>query len=260
MTATATPTATALALDGVTLDYGALRAVDHVSLSLQRGEICALVGPNGSGKSSLLNTISGFSVLSEGRIRLGDEDVSATPPYAVARRGVARTFQLVRLLPGMTVEENVAAGCYAMARRSGLGHVMSSMLSPGRFTGDIRDAVHEALERAGVAHHAGDIVGELPFGTQRRVEVARAIASRPSVLLFDEPAAGLSEGDLEDLESVINQEAGRGCAVILVDHHLHFVLRVCPRVVVLNFGRLIFDGKSTEAVEDPQVREAYVGS
>lgn len=260
MTATATPTATALALDGVTLDYGALRAVDHVSLSLQRGEICALVGPNGSGKSSLLNTISGFSVLSEGRISLAGDDVSAAPPYDVARRGVARTFQLVRLLGGMTVEDNVAAGCYAMARRSGLRHVLSSMMSPRRFTGEIRDAVHDALERAGVARHAGDLVGGLPFGTQRRVEVARAIASRPSVLLFDEPAAGLSEGDLEDLERIIHQEAERGCAVILVDHHLHFVLRVCPRVVVLNFGRLIFDGKSGDAVEDPQVREAYVGS
>lgn len=249
-----------LELDGVTLDYGALRAVDHVDLALEAGQICGLVGPNGSGKSSLLNTISGFSVITEGVIRLVGDEVSSAPPHDLARRGVARTFQLVRLLGGMTVQENVAAGCYAMARRSGLRHAMVSMVTPGRFTDDIKDAVDDALERAGVAQVRHELVGGLPFGTQRRVEIARAIASQPKVLLFDEPAAGLSERDLEDLETVINHEAARGCAVILVDHHLHFVLKVCPRVVVLNFGRLIFDGGSAEAVEDPQVREAYVGS
>lgn len=252
--------AATLELDGLTLDYGALRAVDHVDLSLDAGQICGLVGPNGSGKSSLLNTISGFSLITEGGIRLEGADVSSAPPHDLARRGVARTFQLVRLLGGMTVQENVAAGCYAMARRSGLRHVMVSMATPGRFTGEIKGAVDEALERAGVAAVRHELVGGLPFGTQRRVEIARAIASRPKVLLFDEPAAGLSEGDLEDLETVINDEAARGCSVILVDHHLHFVLKVCPRIVVLNFGRLIFDGGSAAAVEDPQVREAYVGS
>jgi branched-chain amino acid transport system ATP-binding protein len=231
-----------------------------VDLQVERGQVCALVGPNGSGKSSMLNTISGFSVLTDGVIRLDEDDVSSAPPHDLSRRGVARTFQLVRVLHGLTVEENVAAGCYAMARRSGLRHVLASTISPRKFTGEMQAAVAGAMERAGIAHHAQDLVDELPFGTQRRVEVARAIASQPKLLLFDEPAAGLSERDLEDLERIIGEEAERGCAVILVDHHLHFVLRVCPRVVVLNFGRLIFDGPSAKAVEDPQVREAYVGS
>ena len=249
-----------LELDGVTLDYGAVRAVDHVKLDVAPGEICALVGPNGSGKSSLLNTISGFSVLTEGTIKLADADVSASPSHVLARSGVARTFQLVRVLHGLTVEENVAAGCYAATRRSGLRHVISSMASPRKFTHEMRETVQSAMERAGITHLADELVDGLPFGTQRRVEVARALATQPKLLLFDEPAAGLSEGDLEDLERIIVEEAERGCAVILVDHHLHFVLTVCPRVVVLNFGRLIFDGSGTAAVEDPQVREAYVGS
>ncbi len=249
-----------LELDGVTLDYGAVRAVDHVELNVAAGEICALVGPNGSGKSSLLNTISGFSVLTDGKIQLGERDVSTAPPYELARGGVARTFQLVRVLNGLTVEENVAAGCYAATRRSGLRHVLSSMASPRRFTGEMQATVDDAMKRAGISHLAHELVDGLPFGTQRRVEIARALATKPKLLLFDEPAAGLSERDLDDLERIINEEAASGCAVILVDHHLHFVLKVCPRVVVLNFGRLIFDGPSAAAVEDPQVREAYVGS
>jgi ABC-type branched-subunit amino acid transport system ATPase component len=248
-----------LELDGVTLNYGALRAVDHVDLGVEAGEICALVGPNGSGKSSLLNTISGVSVITDGRIGLGGEDVTSAPSHRLARLGVARTFQLVRLLNGLSVRENVADGCYAQSRRSGLGHVARSLFSPRRYTEETVEVVEDAMERAGVAEFAHDVVGELPFGIQRRVEVARAIATRPKLLLFDEPAAGLSEKDLEDLEQIINDEAARGCSVILVDHHLHFVLKVCPRVVVLNFGKLIFDGTGDDAVADAGVREAYVG-
>jgi branched-chain amino acid transport system ATP-binding protein len=251
---------TVLALDDVTLNYGAVRAVDHVSLTVGEGEICALVGPNGSGKSSLLNTISGFVAVGDGTIRLRGADVTRARSFELARSGVARTFQLIRLMNGMTVAENVAAGCYAELRRAGLGRLSRSLVSPGRLSTEMRERVDDALARAGVAAYAGDYVGELPFGTQRRVEVARAIVSRPRLLLFDEPAAGLSERDLEDLEVVIRDEAARGCAVVLVDHHLHFVLRVCPRAVVLNFGQVIYDGPSAEAVDDPQVREAYVGN
>jgi branched-chain amino acid transport system ATP-binding protein len=251
---------TVLALDAVTLDYGAVRAVDHVTMTVDAGEICALVGPNGSGKSSLLNTISGFVTVGGGTIRVHERDVTTARSFELARLGVARTFQLIRLMNGMTVVENVAAGCYTELRRAGFGRVTRSLLSPGRLSSDMRARVDAALARAGVAEHAGDFVGELPFGTQRRVEVARAIVSRPRLLLFDEPAAGLSERDLEDLEGIIREEAARGCAVVLVDHHLHFVLRVCSRAVVLNFGQVIYDGPSGQTVDDPQVREAYVGN
>lgn len=249
-----------LALQDVTLDYGAVRAVDHVRTDIEAGEICALVGPNGSGKSSLLNTISGFVPVSEGAIMFDGADVTRARSYELARMGVTRTFQLIRLLPGLTVTENVAAGCYVELRRSGLGALVRSMLKPGRISPEVKARVDDALDRAGVTRYANDLVEELPFGTQRRVEVARAIVSRPRLLLFDEPAAGLSEHDLENLEEVILAEANRGCAVILVDHHLHFVLKVCPRAVVLNFGNVVFDGPSYAAVEDELVKQAYVGS
>jgi ABC-type branched-subunit amino acid transport system ATPase component len=248
-----------LSLDGVVLKYGALRAVDDVGFDVAAGEICALVGPNGSGKSSLLNTISGFSVVSGGRISLEDDDITTAPPHQVARRGVARSFQLVRLLPGLTVEDNVACGCYTLGTRLGRKATLRSVFTSHRLTTDMQERVDRAMERAGVAEYAGDLVDELAFGIQRRVEIARVLVSEPRVLLLDEPAAGLSEKDLEDLGDIIRQEAARGCAVVLVDHHLEWVLGLCPRAVVLNFGQKIFDGPSADAIQDPGVREAYVG-
>lgn len=249
-----------LHLDGVTLRYGGLTAVDHVDMALAPGEIVGLVGPNGSGKTSTINAISGVSVISEGKISLRGNDVSTAPPHQLARQGVARTFQLVRLLNGMTVEENVAAGCHAAAGERGLRASLRSLVSPGRLAGGVAERVQDALNRAGIARLSQELVGGLPFGIQRRVEVARAIAPRPEVLLLDEPAAGLSERDLEDLERIVRHQAELGCTVVLVDHHLDFVLRTCPRVVVLNFGKLIFDGSGKDAMDDPQVREAYVGT
>ena len=249
-----------LCLEGVTLRYGGLTAVDHLDLSLAPGEIVGLVGPNGSGKTSTINAISGVSVISEGKISLRGNDVSTAPPHQLARQGVARTFQLVRLLNGMTVEENVAAGCHTASGGRRWKASMRSILSPGRLAGDVGERVQDALNRAGVSQFSHELVGGLPFGLQRRVEVARAIAPRPEVLLLDEPAAGLSEGDLEDLASIIRDQAETGCAVVLVDHHLEFVLRTCPRVVVLNFGKLIFDGSGDDALEHQEVREAYVGA
>lgn len=251
---------TALSLDGATLYYDALKAVDNIDFELSPGEICALVGPNGSGKTSLLNVISGFTKATHGSIHVGGTDVTHVRPHAVARLGVARTFQLVRLLHGLTVEDNVAAGCTPVAGRRGAGVLVRSLLTPRRATHRERDRIDEAMARAGVTELANTLVDQLAFGFQRRVEIARAIVSRPKLLLLDEPAAGLSEHDLDELATVINTEAERGCAVILVDHHLDFVLRMCPRAIVLNFGTKIFDGASAAAVEDPQVREAYVGT
>jgi branched-chain amino acid transport system ATP-binding protein len=249
-----------LELDEVVLDYGAVRAVDHVGFGVEAGEVCGLVGPNGSGKSSLLNTISGFVTVTSGKIGLDGADLTRERPHVVARHGVGRTFQLVRLLRGLTVEDNIAAGYFSAAIRSGLRHTLSSMLSARKLAGDEKERVGEAMELAGVTHLADVHVEELSFGMQRRVEVARSIVSRPRLLLFDEPAAGLDTKDLEDLSAIIRRESERGAAVILVDHHLHFVLELCPRLVVLNFGNKIFDGPGEDAVKDAEVREAYVGS
>ncbi len=248
-----------LAVEEVVLDYGAVRAVDHVSFEVAAGDVCGLVGPNGSGKSSLLNTISGLVRISNGTISVDGREVSRERPHVVARQGVGRTFQHVRLLHGLTVEDNVAAGYFTAATRSGVLRTLSAALAPRSISGEEREHVEDALERAGVADASRLLVDELSFAMQRRVEIARSIVSRPKLLLFDEPAAGLGIQDLEDLATIIRTEAERGCAVILVDHHLHFVLDLCPRLVVLNFGTKIFDGPKDKAIEDPAVREAYVG-
>jgi len=248
----------ALELAGLTVEYGALRAVDGVDLKIERGEVRGLVGPNGSGKSTMLNAISGLTRISGGAAVLGGQDVTGESPFALARRGVSRTFQLVRLLAGLTVADNVYLGALTLGGEG--GSRIGGIVRGGAHARRVRARVEEAMERAGVAQFASLLADELPFGIQRRVEIARAIVGEPELLLLDEPAAGLSIGDLEDLGAVIQAEAARGCTVILVDHHLHFVVEHCPRTAVLNFGRLIFDGASTGLTSDQAVKEAYVGT
>jgi ABC-type branched-subunit amino acid transport system ATPase component len=248
-----------LELEDVIVDYGAVRAVNEVRFSVEAGAVCGLVGPNGSGKSTLLNAISRLVDLSGGTIVVAGRDVGRARPHVVARQGVGRTFQHVRLLHGLTVQDNVAAGYYAAAAGSRLLRGVSMILAARKLAGEEKVHVEEAMERAGIADLATTQVDDLPFASQRRVEIARSIVSRPKLVLFDEPAAGLGLKDLEDLATIIQTEAQRGCAVVLVDHHLHFVLEQCPRLVVLNFGNKIFDGPSERAVEDQGVREAYVG-
>jgi ABC-type branched-subunit amino acid transport system ATPase component len=252
----------ALELAGLTVQYGALRAVDGVDLRIERGEVRGLVGPNGSGKSTMLNAISGLTKISGGAAVLAGQDITGESPYALARRGVARTFQLVRLLAGLTVADNVYLGALTLGAdgEAGGGSRLGGIVRGGAHARRVRARVEEAMERAGVAEFASLLADELPFGVQRRVEIARAIVGEPELLLLDEPAAGLSIGDLEDLGAVIQAEAARGCTVILVDHHLHFVVEHCPRTAVLNFGKLIFDGPSTGLTEDQAVKEAYVGT
>jgi branched-chain amino acid transport system ATP-binding protein len=251
------PTATTVvSLDDVSKLFGALRAVDHVTLELFAGSICGLVGPNGSGKTTLLNLVNAFASASEGTVKLLGKDVTKSHAYAVARLGVGRTFQLVRLVGDETVRENVSGGLFWDHQRSRQGTVIGSK----RAARAVKDRVDAVLERLDIASYADKHALTLPFGIQRRVELARAIISEPALLLLDEPAAGVSEKDLEELGKAMHAEKERGCCVLLVDHHLRFVLDVCPRLVVLNYGQKIFDGSAQEAANDPLVREAYMGT
>ena len=248
-----------LEVKDATVTYGALRAVDSVAFDVAGGNVLGLVGPNGSGKSTLLNAISRLVPLAEGDVVVGGQSLRRARPHVAARQGVGRTFQHVRLLPGLTVQDNVASGYYRSATAGGFLRDLKLVFAPRKLSGEEKEHVDDAMERAGVADVAELHVDDLAFAMQRRVEIARSIVSRPKLLLLDEPAAGLGMKDLEDLATIIQTEAQRGCAVILVDHHLHFVLEQCPRLVVLNFGNKIFDGPSNKAVEDKGVREAYVG-
>lgn len=243
----------------LTKRFGALAAVDAMDLEVGAGEICGLVGPNGSGKTTLLNVVSGVLPVTEGRVEFGGRDVTGWPAHRMARAGLSRTFQLIRLVKTSTALENVLAGLYPAASDRHVHRALLPFTVRHERSQLIARAEH-TIERVGLANHIHDVVDELPFGYQRRVELARAIVSEPSVLLLDEPAAGVTAGDIEELGRIIAEQSDRGCTVVLVDHHLRFVLDVCPRLVVMNFGRKIFDGPSAAAVEDAQVREAYVGA
>jgi ABC-type branched-subunit amino acid transport system ATPase component len=239
--------------------FGALRAVNEVSFDLEPGEICGLVGPNGSGKTTLVNVITGVLSPTGGSVGIAGVESSQLRSHAIARLGVSRTFQLIRLLRFSSVRENVRMGLLPVPSKLPL----RSWVQPAALGADRRRRsalVDEAIERLDLEHVSSRLVRELPFGLERRVELARALVSKPQLLILDEPAAGVTAADMRDLNRIIQEESSRGCGVLLVDHNLRFVLDTCPRLVVMNFGQLIYDGTSAAAVDEPRVREAYVGT
>lgn len=238
--------------------FGALTAVDDLTSSFEGGDVCGLVGPNGSGKTTFLNLLSGVLPPSRGQVRLNAAEITGLPSHRVAQLGVARTFQLIRLVSGASALENVLCGLYRLSNDRRVLHALVPMLTREERKAHRRQA-NSALERMGILDFASTPVRELPFGLQRRVELARAVVSKPEVLLFDEPAAGITDADMRNLKQLIDEEAARGAAIVLVDHHLGFVVDVCPRLLVMNFGSVIFDGASSAAIHDIGVREAYIG-
>jgi ABC-type branched-subunit amino acid transport system ATPase component len=235
-----------LDLQDVVVRYGGVVAVDHVSFSLTAGAIHGLVGPNGSGKSTLLAAISGVRRADEGSIRLGDAEIRTWTPWRLARQGLARTFQGARVVPELTVRENVMLGYdWSRARRARRGS------SAG--------AVDEALEICGIAALQKHIASELSYGTQRLVEIARAVVAGPSILLLDEPTAGMNEFERAEIENVQRVLQTRGVTQVLVEHNMGMVVRLCSHIFVLNSGKLIASGAPEAIVNDPAVQQAYLG-
>src|ERR1700681_4719004 len=232
-----------LALEDVGVRYGGVDALRNVTLTVERGHVLGLIGPNGAGKTTLVNATTGLAPLASGAISRDGRRIDGRPPHRIARAGIARTYQNIRLFGALDVHANLAAGAFAR---------------PGRLSAA---EIATLLERAGIA--AVDLTaraGSLPYGDQRRLEIARALAGAPAVLMLDEPAAGMNPSETTRLVDTIRAIAAGGIAVLLIEHDMPLVRAACDSVVVLNFGQVIARGTPAEGGRDPLVVEAYLGT
>jgi ABC-type branched-subunit amino acid transport system ATPase component len=246
----------ALECDDVAVHFGGVKAVDGVSFTVARGSLCGLVGPNGSGKTTLLNAVSGLAPLTRGRITAGGEVVSGRSVPRIARGGIRRTFQAIRLVPELTVLHNVMLGADDGRR------LLDGLLRPrraARAERESRERAREALARVGLTGAEDSRPDELPYGHQRRVEIARALAARPDLLLLDEPVAGMAPAERAEIGELLTGLRADGTTQLLVEHDLELVTRIADHLVVVDFGRVIADGDPATTVLDERVREAYLG-
>jgi len=242
-----------LEVSGITVRFGGLVAVNNLSFDVARGSIHALIGPNGAGKSTTFNCISRYYQPSEGRIVVDGEDVTHHAPSRMAGMGIARTFQNLELFGDLSVYENVLLGCHSHSANT-LGRLLRR---PG---GEIRDLVDSLIERVGLTHDRNTRARELDFGHQKLLEIARALALKPRLLLLDEPAAGLRNRDIENLDHLLTQLAEKdGITVLLVEHVMQLVMSISDRITVMSFGQKIAEGTPQEISENPTVIEAYLG-
>ena len=249
----------ALEIRDLTLRFGGLTAVNTVPLRVEPRTIHALIGPNGAGKSSLLNLISGFYVPTAGEIVYDAKRIAGLPSHVLARRGIARTFQNTELFGQMTALENVLVGFHAHYR-STLAETLFRLPRCVREERRFLAQAGQLLEFVGLSDYADEEARNLPFGHQRRLEIARALALRPRLLLLDEPAAGLTHGEIEDLTATIRLLADHGVTVILVEHHVEMVMTVSDHVTVLDYGEVLASGRAASVRDDPRVIEAYFGT
>ncbi len=241
-----------LDVKGLSKSFGGLRAIDKVDFEVEEGQIFGIIGPNGAGKTTLFNMITGVVPPSDGAIIFRGTDLRGLKPYQIASLGVARTFQNIRLFNNMTVRENIIIGQYRKYSKSLAGFW-------GRLPENVHSEVDGLLNLLGLVEVEDCFVGELSYGYQRLVEIARALATQPKLLLLDEPAAGMNDIETKLLADNIVKIQKSGCTILIIEHDVDLMMGICGRIVVLNFGRKIAEGSASEVQENPFVVEAYLG-
>lgn len=239
----------ALVLDEVKVHFGGVHALDGVSLSIEQGELCGVVGPNGSGKTTMINAISRATKITSGEITFQGTPISKLHPYRLSRIGMARTFQGIRLVPDLTARDNIMVAAEQSKRRgdSADERRTSSVL------------VDELMERFALDVIRDELPGALSYGTQRRVEIVRALATQPQLLLLDEPVAGMNHAERNEITQILRELHDDGLTMLIIEHDLRMLLNISDRLVVLNFGKLLAEGEPKATAKLPEVQRAYLG-
>lgn len=247
-----------LALEGIHKRFGGLQALEDVSLSIRRGEIYGLIGPNGAGKTTLFNILTGLTAPDSGQFQFNGLNLYRQKPHRIVQCGIARTFQNIRLFQGMTALENVMVGRHARSRCGVLGAILRTPAARREET-SIRDRASALLRYCGIQTHSGELAGQLCYGDQRRLEIARALATDPILLALDEPAAGMNSRETEDLRALLLQIRRDGVTLLLIEHDVKLVMGLCDRIAVLDYGRKIAEDTPEQVRRNPRVIEAYLG-
>ena len=248
-----------LELKNITMQFGGVTAIDDLNFGVKTGEIYGLIGPNGAGKTTLFNIVTGNYIQTKGTVVFNHEELSGVKPNEIVLKGIARTFQNIRLFKSMSVLENVLIGFHHQANYT---YIESILRLPRHFSNEkkIKKEAMVILEKFGIADLADTNSSSLSYGNQRKVEIARALATNPRLLLLDEPAAGMNPSETEDLSNIIKKiKTEFGLTILLIEHDMKFVNQMCDKVLVLDYGEQIFEGKPSDAIVDEKVVAAYLG-